>query len=186
MPAHNLIHGGDVYTAMENGLNGRWFSANIGPLGLPPAVAEAARRAVGSCDTYPDPLCRRLTAALAEAEGVPADWIGLRRRGGGVAVPFCRCAAAEKGVAAGPGFAEYEQALAAAGCEIVFHSLRREDGFLPTSALLEAIGPDIDAVMLCNPHNPTGALMSPDFCRAAADRCGRRGRGCSWMSASSI
>ena len=76
MPAHNLIHGGDVYTAMENGLERPLdFSANIGPLGLPPAVAEAARRAVGSCDTYPDPLCRRLTAALAEAEGVPADWI---------------------------------------------------------------------------------------------------------------
>lgn len=66
MPAHNLIHGGDVYTAMENGLERPLdFSANIGPLGLPPAVAEAARRAVGSCDTYPDPLCRRLTAALA-------------------------------------------------------------------------------------------------------------------------
>ena len=45
MPAHNLIHGGDVYTAMENGLERPLdFSANIGPLGLPPAVAEAARR----------------------------------------------------------------------------------------------------------------------------------------------
>ena len=44
MPAHNLIHGGDVYTAMENGLERPLdFSANIGPLGLPPAVAEAAR-----------------------------------------------------------------------------------------------------------------------------------------------
>ena len=76
MPAHNLIHGGDVYTAMENGLERPLdFSANIGPLGLPPAVAEAARRAVGSCDTYPDPLCRRLTAALAEA----AAFMAVRR-----------------------------------------------------------------------------------------------------------
>lgn len=34
MPAHNLIHGGDVYTAMENGLERPLdFSANIGPLG---------------------------------------------------------------------------------------------------------------------------------------------------------
>ena len=162
MPAHNLIHGGDVYTAMENGLERPLdFSANIGPLGLPPAVAEAARRAVGSCDTYPDPLCRRLTAALAEAEGVPADWIAC---GDGAAELLFRFAGAlrpKKALLLAPGFAEYEQALAAAGCEIVFHSLRREDGFLPTSALLEAIGPDIDAVMLCNPHNPTGALMSP-------------------------
>lgn len=31
MPAHNLIHGGDVYTAMENGLERPLdFSANIG------------------------------------------------------------------------------------------------------------------------------------------------------------
>ena len=113
MPAHNLIHGGDVYTAMENGLERPLdFSANIGPLGLPPAVAEAARRAVGSCDTYPDPLCRRLTAALAEAEGVPADWIAC----GDGAVPFCRCAAAEKGVAAGPGLCRVR--TGAGGCRL--------------------------------------------------------------------
>lgn len=117
MPAHNLIHGGDVYTAMENGLERPLdFSANIGPLGLPPAVAEAARRAVGSCDTYPDPLCRRLTAALAEAEGVPGGLDRLRRRGGGVAVPFCRCATAEKGVAAGPGLCRVR--TGAGGCRL--------------------------------------------------------------------
>ena len=121
MPAHNLIHGGDVYTAMENGLERPLdFSANIGPLGLPPAVAEAARRAVGSCDTYPDPLCRRLTAALAEAEGVPADWIAC---GDGAAELLFRFACAlrpKKALLLAPGFAEYEQALGASGCEIVF------------------------------------------------------------------
>ena len=49
--------------------------------------------------------------------------------------------------------------------------MRWEDGFLPTAALLDAITPDMDVVMLCNPHNPIGALMSPDCCRAVADHC---------------
>lgn len=176
MPAHNLIHGGDVYTAMENGLEQPLdFSANIGPLGLPPAVAEAARKAVGSCDIYPDPLCRRLTAALAKAEGVSADWITC---GNGAAELLFRFACAlrpKKALLLAPCFAEYEQALAVSDCDIVFHTLRREDAFLPTAALLDAITPGMDVVMLCNPHNPTGALMSPDFCRAVADRCREAG-----------
>ena len=40
----------------------------------------------------------------------------LRRRGGGVAVPFCRCAAAEKGVAAGPGLCRVR--TGAGGCRL--------------------------------------------------------------------
>lgn len=116
MPAHNLIHGGDVYTAMENGLERPLdFSANIGPLGLPPAVAEAARRAVGSCDTYPDPLCRRLTGG-AGGSGRGAGGLGSAC-GDGAAELLFRFAGAlrpKKALLLAPGFAEYEQALAAA------------------------------------------------------------------------
>ena len=70
MPAYNRMHGGDVYTAMENGLERPLdFSANIGPLGLPPAVAEAARKAVDGCDTYPDPLCWSVLPVRCDRKG---------------------------------------------------------------------------------------------------------------------
>ena len=172
MSAYHLIHGGDIYTAMESGCTRPLdFSANIGPLGLPPAVAAAAKEAIEDCTAYPDPLCRQLTGALAQAEGVPARQIICGNGAAELLFRFAYALRPQKALLLAPGFAEYEQALAAAGCEITYQFLQREQKFFPTASLLEAIQPDIDVVMLCNPHNPTGVLMEPDFCRAVADRC---------------
>ena len=49
------------------------FSANLNPLGPPPAALEAARRAIDSAGRYPEPGCPRLTERLAEYHGVPVD-----------------------------------------------------------------------------------------------------------------
>ena len=68
-----LVHGGDWagYRA-EFGRDALDFSANVSPLGLPAGVAAAITAALPMADRYPDPLCRDLRTALAEAEGVPA------------------------------------------------------------------------------------------------------------------
>ena len=49
------------------------FSASLNPLGPPPGAIEAARRAIGQADQYPEPGCPRLTERLAEYHGVPVD-----------------------------------------------------------------------------------------------------------------
>ena len=176
MPAHQLIHGGDIYTAVENGRPRPLdFSANIGPLGLPPAVEAAAKQAVEDCTAYPDPLCRRLIAALAQAEQVPEGLVACGNGAADLLFRFAYALRPKKALLLAPGFAEYEQALTAAGCAVVYHTLRPEFGFRPADALLDAVTPDIDVMMLCNPHNPTGVLLEPDFCRAVADRCRETG-----------
>ena len=71
--------------------------ANVSPLGLPAGVAAALAGCASGCDRYPDPLCRELTAAIARAEGVPAEWVLC---GNGAADLIWRGGA---GPAAGPG-----------------------------------------------------------------------------------
>ena len=64
-------HGGDIYAG-----NIRLdFSANINPLGTPESVREAISRALPDLDRYPDPYCRALRAAIAEAEDVPEKYV---------------------------------------------------------------------------------------------------------------
>lgn len=54
-------HGGDVLTARARfGGDVLDCSANLNPLGMPPAVQAAAAAAAADSARYPDPLCRAL------------------------------------------------------------------------------------------------------------------------------
>ena len=64
-------HGGDVLTARARfGGDVLDCSANLNPLGMPPAVQAAAAAAAADSARYPDPLCRALRAAIAAHDGV--------------------------------------------------------------------------------------------------------------------
>jgi len=51
------------------------FSSSINPLGAPPSAIEAARRALGEVDRYPEPGSPRLVERLATFHGIPSDRI---------------------------------------------------------------------------------------------------------------
>ena len=69
-----LIHGGDwAGFETEYGKTPLDFSASISPLGLPEGVRAAALRALEKADRYPDPLCRRLCAALSAYRHITAS-----------------------------------------------------------------------------------------------------------------
>lgn len=167
-----IIHGGDIYSAAGR-IQGEIldFSANINPLGMPPAVLQAVQQAVAQSVHYPDPLCRRLVASLAACEEVPEEWLLC---GNGAADLLFRLAFGlrpRRALLLAPTFAEYELALAAAGCALDFFPLEAGEDFAVTGRLLEAITPGIELVVLCNPNNPTGSLISPVLLRQVLARC---------------
>lgn len=171
-----LIHGGDVAGFWEEyGAAPLDFSANINPLGMPEGAWRAAVQALEQADQYPDPLCRRLRRAVARWEEVPAEWV---RCGGGAAGLIFRLVFAlrpRRALTTAPSFAEYEQALEAAGCQIIRFPLRAEEGFRLTEGFLEALTPDLDLVFLCNPNNPTGRTVDPDLLMQIGKKCCKNG-----------
>ena len=69
-------HGGDVLTARARfGGDVLDCSANLNPLGMPPAVQAAAAAAAADSARYPDPLCRALRAAIAAHDGVAPEQV---------------------------------------------------------------------------------------------------------------
>ena len=171
-----LVHGGDWagYRA-EFGCDALDFSANVSPLGLPAGVAAAITNALPTADRYPDPLCRELRAALAGAEGVPADWILC---GNGAADLIFRLALAvrpRRALLPAPTFAEYEAALQTVGCAVQRVFLREENEFAVTEEFIDAVTPETDIVFLCQPNNPTGQVTPPALVERLMRRCAECG-----------
>jgi L-threonine-O-3-phosphate decarboxylase len=148
------------------------FSANLNPYGPSHAAREAAGKA--SLDRYPDRECLELRTALADSLGVPA---GRILPGNGVAeliwlgaLAFIRPGG--RVLVLDPTFCEYARAARLMGGRVTTWRAREESGFVFEPAeiadCLESFRPQL--VFLCNPNNPTGAVLSPEAIGARARR----------------
>ena len=167
-----LIHGGDTEGFyMEYGYEPLDFSSNCNPLGPPEGVKRSICLSAEKIDSYPDPLCRRLCAAIAEYEGVLPQSVLC---GSGSADLIDRLAYAGrpgKTIVTAPTFSEYERAVRNAGGEIIYHPLCEEEGYAVKDDILNRLTPDVDMLFLCNPNNPTGLTIESNLLNRILDAC---------------
>lgn len=165
-------HGGDIVGAREV-----WkgelldFSANLNPLGMPEAVRKAAEEAVREAIHYPDPLCRALCAAIARRDDVTPEQVLC---GNGAADLVFRLAFSQRPrrvLVTAPTFSEYQDAIQAAGGEVVYHRLTPENDFDLTEAVLDDLDDSLDMAFFCTPNNPTGRLIDRDLMQRILERC---------------
>ena len=137
------------------------FSANTNPFSPSPAVRAAI--AATPPDRYPDRQALALRAALAESLGTPPERIlvgnGVSELLWLIAVAFVR--PGDAALVIGPTYGEYARGVGLMGGRVVARQAREEDGFAPD---LREIRRELDrlrprAVFLCNPNNPTGAVV---------------------------
>ena len=148
-------HGGDIYEVPYR----IDYSANINPLGTPESVVKAAQKAVLDCAHYPDVDCRALRAALGEKEQVQPECIICGNGAAELIFAIVQAEKPEKALLMAPGFAEYEQALRANGCQVRYYELKQENGFYYQPDYKKMLTEDLDMIFLCNPNNPTGLLI---------------------------
>lgn len=165
------VHGGDVYR-YKNALD---FSSNMNPLGTPERVIQAARDSMGEICNYPDIQQEKLISGIADWEDVPAEWIICGNGAAEVIFTLVHALKPKTALLLAPTFAEYEQALEAEDCQIAFHLLKEESGFLPDEDLLDDITEDTEVLFLCNPNNPTGRLIPLALMDRILERCSETG-----------
>ncbi len=165
------VHGGDVYR-YKNAVD---FSSNMNPLGTPESVIRAAAESMGEICNYPDIQQEKLIAGISEYEKVPEDWIICGNGAAEVIFTLVHALKPRTALLLAPTFAEYEQALAAEDCRLSFHYLKEETGFLPDEDILDAIHEELDVLFLCNPNNPTGALIEPELMDRILEKCRKTG-----------
>lgn len=165
-------HGGDLYSA-PIALD---FSANINPLGTPPAVKEAVYEAASLLHQYPDPYCRELVAAISQYEQVPQDQILCGNGAAELIFSYCNALSPKQACVLAPTFSEYETALRSCGCEVTYYPLSESDNFALTDRFLPWLQQfPGDLLMLCNPNNPTGQVIAPALMDAISRICEEKG-----------
>ncbi|MCC3474766.1 MAG: threonine-phosphate decarboxylase [Microcoleus sp. PH2017_25_DOB_D_A] len=170
------------------------FSASISPLGPPESALAAIQAHLSSLTAYPDPDYGELRTALGEALNVDPDWI-LPGNGSAELLTWAAwdLSKLEATYLVTPAFGDYWRALSAFGaqvldCPLDLKSLNWETGnglvaddlSVSNGSLVSpsfplpvplALGAD-RALLLNNPHNPTGLLFGREAIRPYLEQLG--------------
>jgi threonine-phosphate decarboxylase len=154
------LHGGRIHAAArelgippEDFLD---FSANLNPLGPPEGVMSLLRNAGPELvAAYPDSEAPQLRALLTARHEASDASLVLGSGSASLLFLVLRAMAPRRVILPQPCFREQPRAVAACGAELV--PVRMENLHLDLDALEGSGG---DALILTNPHNPTGQLLS--------------------------
>ena len=160
-------HGGNIFAYNVT----HDFSANINPLGMPDGVRRAVIDSAGLWEHYPDPDCTALVQALVAYEHIPADCIVCGNGADDLLYRIAGTLRPMNAVVPAPAFGEYERALRSVGCHITQHFLQESEQFMLTERILPLLTPDIDLLLLCSPHNPTGQCISRTLLEKITNIC---------------
>lgn len=161
----NLGHGGNVeeikrvYGLKEQDIID--FSANINPMGISEKVKEAMIRGINSIERYPDITYYELKKEISRFEKVDLDKIVLGNGAAEVIFNIVRGIKPKNALIIAPTFSEYEDALKSLECKVNHYILK--DRYSLDNGFIDEIKDDLDIIFLCNPNNPTGALIEKDF-----------------------
>jgi histidinol-phosphate aminotransferase len=157
IPAYPVASGYDL------GADVAMLASNESPFAPLPEVVEAAQRALGGANRYPDPSYSPLRRALADRYGIPTNRIALGNGSCDILLAAGE-ALLEPGaevVYAWPAFSVYPQLAASSGARAIEVPLDESD-----THDLEAMAAEVTVatrlVLVCNPNNPTSTAVGLD------------------------
>lgn len=161
------VHGGEVFRlASLSGIEPDTiidFSANINPLGLPPGVDLALRQALQNLSNYPEIDAVTLRSKVADRHQLPIDSVIVGNGSSALIYLLARALKPKKSLIWSPTFSEYERALKQVQSEVVnLNCLNPEKSISLDEIIAATVKAEPELVFLCNPNNPTGALLSID------------------------
>ena len=166
----SMLHGGEIYDKKIE-LD---FSVNLNPMGCPEEVLDAALLAARETANYPDITQTEFRKAVAKAEGIQGDNIVGGNGASELLMAIVNMIRPKKALLPVPSFYGYEHVLhSVPGCEIEHYIL--SESFELAESFADAINESTDIVILGNPNNPTGRVISKNVLIRIMDRCKETG-----------
>jgi len=154
---HPVSHGGR-FSGGNQLIDVLDFSSNTSPAGMPSSVKSTIKKRVDEMEYYPDTNSHSLTSSLKKYTGLSDSNIVVGNGAIEILYNFCTAFLSKKRVLIPtPTFSEYESASKLVDCKFTFFK---------TMNLCEDIDsfiaqiPKNGCVFVCNPNNPTGAILS--------------------------
>lgn len=138
------------------------FSSNINPFGANSKAVEYIRDHMDLVSIYPDPEYDNLKRAVSSYCNCKSDDVILGNGATSLISNYIKYVSPKKSLLIQPAYSEYEHELNDAGSEIVRFFLKKENNFqINKTELADFIKDnDIDLLIVCNPNNPTGTILS--------------------------
>lgn len=149
------------------------FSSSLNPFGMPSAVKKAALEAAKDCTKPVDSEYEDLRRLISYYEEFPESNIAIGSGGDDMIYRICAAIRPKKALIFSPCSPEYCRALEQNGCSVTDIRLSKRNHFRLTSEVAEFIDYDTDLIMLNNPCDPTGEVISPYTLGAIAEKCRR-------------
>lgn len=160
-----VIHGGDVERLYrEYGFSPADvldYSSNTNPLPLPEGIQKYIKDHLDLLTRYPDREYYRLRSALSQYTGYAEEWIMAGNGATELIYLAARALSPQKVLIPAPSFADFARAFAIQAGKVDYFPLEERKGFkLDVPGFIGAMSKGYEAVVLCNPNNPTGCLLS--------------------------
>lgn len=167
-------HGGNIWRHLNNSKNRVIdFSANINPIGLSPKVKKVILNNIESLVHYPDPESKDLKNIISRFHNIDKDNI-LTGNGSIELIHLIpRALKAKNALIIGPTFSEYEFAVKLNKTRPVFVLGKERENFRIDIPKIKKLIPKTDLIFLCNPNNPTAAILQKNRIIEIADLCGK-------------
>lgn len=153
-----MLHGANIFKYEKDG-DLIDFSSNINPLGAPKIVYEIIKDNLKNIERYPDIEYRKLYADISEAYNIDKDNIAI---GNGAIELIDRIISIhDRIIVMDPSFSEYELRAKVYGKEFLHFNLK-VDFSIDFDVLENFDFKDKDLLIITNPNNPNGRLLTSD------------------------
>ena len=149
------------------------MSSNINPLGPPPGLIDYLREHIDAVGRFPEVDSREIAEQFAAQCRIDADRVLAGNGTTQFIYALPQALGMKSALIVGPTYSDYADACQLNNVNITFAIAAESQNFQPDLDQIRKHLGAVDTVFICNPNNPTGAMIAADdlkaLCRAYPD-----------------
>ena len=156
-------HGGNIFDLARRhgcGLSAITdMSSNVNPIGSLPGIKTYLAERLPVIESLPEADAGTITGLFAGYQGVGPENVAPGNGSTQLLYAVPRALGTRKALILGPTYADYDSACRQQGVTPDWLLSTGENGFKPDLDRLESLAGQYDTIFVCNPNNPTGAMV---------------------------
>lgn len=138
------------------------MSSNLNPLGPPERIKNVIIDNLTTIHSLPEPDARSMRNGFARFHDIDPDTVIAGNGTTWFIYTIPMALGSKKAMILGPTYSDYRDGCRMGGTQVTHCTALAEDGFRVDLDAVSALAREADLVFICNPNNPTGALMDTD------------------------
>ena len=138
------------------------MSSNINPLGPPPGLIRYIKNHIDAVGSFPEVDARSISERFADSCRIDPKRVLAGNGTTQIIYSIPQALGIRRALIVGPTYSDYADACHLHNVKTTFAFAEASKNFQTDIHQMKTQLDQVDAVFICNPNNPTGALISPD------------------------